>query len=61
MFVYYKKYLIIEFKLKGIVSDAMRGLFNKAIYDQDTNAKYAIYELQYQVEKLYIVNFVNNF
>jgi len=27
----------------------MRDLFNKAIIDQDTNAKYAIYELQYQV------------
>jgi hypothetical protein len=31
----------------------MRGLFNKAIYDQDTNAKYAVFELQYQVEILY--------
>ena len=36
-------------KLKGIVSDAMRELFNKAMFEMLSSAKYAVNEIQKQV------------
>jgi hypothetical protein len=35
--------------LKGIVSDAMRELFNKAMIEKLTSAQYAVNEIQKQV------------
>ncbi len=35
--------------LKGIVSDAMRELFNKALTENLSSAKYAVNEIQKQV------------
>ncbi|RNA30918.1 CD9 antigen [Brachionus plicatilis] len=36
--------------LKGIVSDAMRELFNKAMLENDNTAKYAVNEIQKQLQ-----------
>ena len=36
--------------LKGIVSDAMRELFNKAMIEKLTSAKYAVNEIQKQLQ-----------
>lgn len=36
--------------LKGIVSDAMRELFNKAMLEKYTNAQYAVNEIQKQLQ-----------
>lgn len=41
---------MIKKKLKGIVSDAMRELFNKAMVDNDSAAKYAVNEIQKQLQ-----------
>jgi hypothetical protein len=41
-------------QLKGIVSDAMRELFAKALVDMDQRAKYAVNEIQKQVSIVHL-------
>ena len=46
---------IFAVKLKGIVSDAMRELFAKALVDLDQHAKYAVNEIQKQVGLIFFL------
>jgi hypothetical protein len=49
-FIQFSLSLSLAFQLKGIVSDAMRELFNKAMYEKLNQAQYAVNEIQKQLQ-----------